>query len=333
MINSIRDYRYGFNGAEKVDEVSGEGNTYDLGLRMYNARLGRIFKVDPRTSEYPWQSPYVYHRNNPIAVIDYHGGGDGPDDVAADGTYSQMTEDAEGNNVVSTIKVKDGAYVNEDGTPMANFEGVTVTNDMLGGYTKMAENPTDKDKMLQWIYTSGLYKFKIKGIVLTGDGHYSTPWWEPEKPEDGSSIVFSGGDYVEGRNIINASGFKPPSATKNPFGNWGGFLEKMTGITAEVIKANASKGGGKSGGTPKVPASQTSFGYTTEFDYRYQMMIVTENANPQPWQLRKFTFIHYIKPGGGTDTIFATDLNRDTSDAIHLQYTQGDTIIRGPYQR
>ena len=70
------EYRYGFNGAERDDEVHGEGNSYDLGLRQYDPRLGRMKSLDPRTPEYPWQSPFVYHKNSPIAVIDYLGGGD-----------------------------------------------------------------------------------------------------------------------------------------------------------------------------------------------------------------------------------------------------------------
>jgi RHS repeat-associated protein len=73
-------YRFGFNGQEKEDDIYGEGNTYDLGLRMYDARLARMFSIDPRSFEYPWQSPYVYHRNSPIAVIDFMGGGNGDDE-------------------------------------------------------------------------------------------------------------------------------------------------------------------------------------------------------------------------------------------------------------
>ena len=71
------NYRYGFNNAEKDDEISGIGNTYDLGARMYNPRLGRMFSPDPREKEYPWQSTYAYYRNSPIWKLDYKGeGGD-----------------------------------------------------------------------------------------------------------------------------------------------------------------------------------------------------------------------------------------------------------------
>jgi hypothetical protein len=33
-------YRYGFNGKEKDNEVSGNGNSQDYGLRIYDPRLG-----------------------------------------------------------------------------------------------------------------------------------------------------------------------------------------------------------------------------------------------------------------------------------------------------
>ena len=71
----VDNYRYGFNGAEKDDEISGNGNTYDLGLRHYDARLGRMFSRDPREVEYPWQSTYAYYANSPISTIDFMGGG------------------------------------------------------------------------------------------------------------------------------------------------------------------------------------------------------------------------------------------------------------------
>ena len=74
--NGDLSYRYGFNGMEKDDEVKGSGNHYDLGMRHYDPRLGRMFKIDPRSSEYAWQTPYAYHRNSPVSIIDFLGGGD-----------------------------------------------------------------------------------------------------------------------------------------------------------------------------------------------------------------------------------------------------------------
>ena len=73
---TAESYRYGFNGAESDDEVAGTKNHYDLGLRNYDPRIGRMWKVDPRYKEYPWQTAYAYHRNSPISMIDFLGGGD-----------------------------------------------------------------------------------------------------------------------------------------------------------------------------------------------------------------------------------------------------------------
>jgi RHS repeat-associated protein len=46
-------YRYGFNGKENDNEVKGEGNQQDYGMRIYDPRLGRFLSVDPITDEYP----------------------------------------------------------------------------------------------------------------------------------------------------------------------------------------------------------------------------------------------------------------------------------------
>jgi RHS repeat-associated protein len=120
------EYDYGFQGQEKDDEIAGNGNVYDLGLREYDARLGRMFSIDPRTSEYPWQSPYVYHRNSPISTVDYLGGGDkeytlntetgeqeevsdiGGDDYNIYHYYGGGSEDLDGSSLI--INLNTGAY-------------------------------------------------------------------------------------------------------------------------------------------------------------------------------------------------------------------------------
>lgn len=78
------NYRYGFNGMEKDDEMyddpgavppkSGSGNSYDFGARMYNARVGRWMSQDPETRAYPDRSPYSFALDNPIKWKDADGG-------------------------------------------------------------------------------------------------------------------------------------------------------------------------------------------------------------------------------------------------------------------
>jgi len=82
-------YRFGFNGQEKDDEITGQtGSHYDFGARMYDSRLGRWLAVDPLAGKYPFASPYNFALNTPIQAVDpdgklvifvngYHNGAEG----------------------------------------------------------------------------------------------------------------------------------------------------------------------------------------------------------------------------------------------------------------
>ncbi len=64
-------YRYGFQGQEKDDQVSGKGNSYTAEFWQYSPRLGRRWNIDPVIKEY--ESPYAAFENNSIWFIDYDG--------------------------------------------------------------------------------------------------------------------------------------------------------------------------------------------------------------------------------------------------------------------
>ncbi len=65
---SSGNYRYGFGGQEKVDEISGSGNSYTAEYWQYDPRLGRRWNNDPIMK--PWESPYATFSNNPIYYND-----------------------------------------------------------------------------------------------------------------------------------------------------------------------------------------------------------------------------------------------------------------------
>jgi RHS repeat-associated protein len=67
-------YRYGFNGKENDNEVKGEGNQQDYGMRIYDGRIGKFLSVDPLTKGFPQLTPYQFASNSPIANIDLDGG-------------------------------------------------------------------------------------------------------------------------------------------------------------------------------------------------------------------------------------------------------------------
>ena len=67
------DYRFGFNGQEKDNEMKGIGNSLNYTYRMHDTRLGRFFAVDPLAKSFPWNSPYAFAENRVIDGKDLEG--------------------------------------------------------------------------------------------------------------------------------------------------------------------------------------------------------------------------------------------------------------------
>ncbi len=66
-------FRYAFNGKENDDDVKGDGNYQDYGMRAFDSRLGKFLSVDPLTKNYPELTPYQFASNTPIWAIDIDG--------------------------------------------------------------------------------------------------------------------------------------------------------------------------------------------------------------------------------------------------------------------
>ena len=67
------DYRYGFQGQERDDEVKGEGNSVNYKYRMHDPRVGRFFAVDPLADKYPHNSPYAFSENRLLDGVELEG--------------------------------------------------------------------------------------------------------------------------------------------------------------------------------------------------------------------------------------------------------------------
>ncbi len=65
--------KYGYNGKENDNEVKGDGNQQNYGMRIYDPRLGRFLSVDPLIKKYPELTPYQFASNTPIQAIDIDG--------------------------------------------------------------------------------------------------------------------------------------------------------------------------------------------------------------------------------------------------------------------
>jgi RHS repeat-associated protein len=70
---SSSEYRYGYQGSEKDNEVKGEGNSYTTHYRQLDVRTGRWLTLDPKAQSMPWQSPYCSMDNNPAVLNDING--------------------------------------------------------------------------------------------------------------------------------------------------------------------------------------------------------------------------------------------------------------------
>lgn len=66
-------YRFGFNGFEKDDEIKGNGNSFDMGERLYDPRIGRALTPDPLMNQNATWSPYTFAIDNPIVFVDEKG--------------------------------------------------------------------------------------------------------------------------------------------------------------------------------------------------------------------------------------------------------------------
>ncbi|MFB9095204.1 thrombospondin type 3 repeat-containing protein [Flavobacterium jumunjinense] len=67
------DYRYGFQGQEKDDELKGEGNSLNYTFRMHDPRVGRFFAVDPLFRDYPYNSTYAFSENRVMDMVELEG--------------------------------------------------------------------------------------------------------------------------------------------------------------------------------------------------------------------------------------------------------------------
>ncbi len=151
-------YRYGFNGKENDNEVKGEGNQQDYGMRIYDGRIGKFLSVDPLAKKYPYWTPYQFAGNMPIKYIDLDGlePANNPKDPA----------NQDGRNPTKTIN-----YIFEKSGGQKNYEK-NFTNYLKGtfdasatttagvsdkpGYTSDSKGGADKGNL--WVNNTGVFK-------------------------------------------------------------------------------------------------------------------------------------------------------------------------------
>ncbi len=103
---SSPEYRYGYQGSEKDDEVKGSGNSYTTHFRQLEPRIAKWLSRDPKVTAF--ETPYSSMSNNPILYNDIKGDtisfrGSGVDTDKVINTYSKQL----GNNNISYNEIFD----------------------------------------------------------------------------------------------------------------------------------------------------------------------------------------------------------------------------------
>jgi len=193
-VDATTDYRYSFNGMEKLDEITNTtGGHLDFGARIYDARLGRWLACDPLAKEYTPISPYAFGLNNPIIFVD------------ADG---KVIVDANGNEVI--ITVKDGVLT---------FEGGILPDATLNMLQEMYKTETGQKWLNKAIHSKRLYNpVCSKDLVLLSyeialdnnqteeqdgaEGKYFKVYGITPPPEAAKEVVNDDGETVYVEQII-----------------------------------------------------------------------------------------------------------------------------------
>ena len=137
------DFRYGFQGQERDDEVKGEGNSVNFKYRMHDPRVGRFFAVDPLADQAAGWSPYRFCFDNPIMYIDpdgrYETKGDARQAKREARRAGLETEKIQGKgkgNYVFNAREKDGsnALTYKYRTNFDNYGKSSNNNSLMSGF-------------------------------------------------------------------------------------------------------------------------------------------------------------------------------------------------------
>ena len=259
-------YRYGFNGKENDNEVKGEGNQQDYGMRIYDPRLGRFLSEDPIARDYPELSPYQFSSNSPISGIDVDG---------AEFQYYNIKYVAENGGT----KLKVGDYIAEQDKTIRISSTVRVTTRRfiipISADTKVNIDFTLGDIGISHtvIPVNGVWRVLPHGVDPNNLPALNDPLWEAaETPEQYTdrfvkngnkliSLVSSASDLYNTKDLILKKNAAPggqlgvQNKKIDDVKTRGGLIDKLKkgwrperfrkGVVDDVWEKAKAKGGGK----------------------------------------------------------------------------------------
>ena len=152
-------YRYGFNGKENDNEVKGNGNQQDYGMRIYDNRLGRFLSLDPLQQKFASHSPYNFSLNSPLMMND-------PDGMKP---KVQVISNDDGS---TTIKITNYVYAYRKGKENQNrtIDSKIIDNQLKGGTTEVDGKTVHIDISTEIVYVKNKKEAKAKIDANEGFG-------------------------------------------------------------------------------------------------------------------------------------------------------------------
>jgi RHS repeat-associated protein len=172
--NNSVDYRYGFNGKEKDDEVKGTGNQIDYGARIYDPRIGKFFSIDPLIKLYPELSSYQFASNTPIQAVDL------------DGNERLTMTNVDAQKRTATITVQKTAQI-VTGVLLPELRGLSsqAFSNSFDGQTVYVRNLPENGHPVEFI-TKRMYRKRNIGYALNVQFNVSLVYVNPNaQPQNG----------------------------------------------------------------------------------------------------------------------------------------------------
>jgi len=177
------EYRYGFGGMEKDDEVKGEGNSVNYKYRMHDPRIGRFFALDPLANKYPHNGPYNFSENRVIDGIElegletvrydvknFHGyTGSGSIDLS-NPKYSHLKNLYERSTGIKMSKTDEVKFVSKSNTihsePVEDINGTShTTNSTTNNTTHIEIKHNDKTTIIDNETTTTIKTEKVNNVA------------------------------------------------------------------------------------------------------------------------------------------------------------------------
>ena len=247
-------YRFGFNGKEIDNEVSGIGNEYDYGDRIYNTRIGKWLSIDKMQKKYPAESPYNFVSNSPIIYNDP----DGKDKiytvtlttdkgtftllsfVTEKGVYTKVIDAAyiwgawENNVYNNTITLNIDLTTREAGSTKSLFTVKSGTQFVYREKTSIA-------KKIKEAFSSGDGTYQEFGYVFTGNADGNMEFMDKAGKILGSYDMSSLLSAFKSAGL-SAESIKEAFNSKSPLKSIGTFLESYkTYLEAGYSAAEAAE--------------------------------------------------------------------------------------------